>query len=283
MPRLSLSRRAILNVTGEDAEDFLQNLITTDLDTLEPGDLKPGALLNPQGKILFEFLVSRSRDGLRLDTLQTSADDLLKRLTLYKLRAKVQIAVDSESLAQVSWENETGASETDSTVRDRRFPDEINVRRYYGSVPSADQDETAWIALRIAHGVAEAPMDYALGDAFPHDVNLDQTGGVSFRKGCFVGQEVVSRMQHRGTARRRILIVTGASDLPETGTSITTNGREIGTLGSVAGSSGLALVRIDRVKDAMDSGIPILAGDIPIHLAIPPEHRFTFPEATQEA
>ncbi len=283
MPRLSLSGRAILNVTGEDAEDFLQNLITTDLDTLEQGDLKPGALLNPQGKILFEFLVSRYRDGLRLDTLQISADGLLKRLMLYKLRAKVQIAVDSESLVQVSWENESNALETDSTVRDRRFPQALNVTRHYGDGPFTDQDETAWASLRIAHGVAEAPMDYALGDAFPHDINLDQTGGVSFRKGCFVGQEVVSRMQHRGTARRRILTVTGASDLPEAGTSITAKEREIGTLGSVAGSSGLALVRIDRVKDAMDSGIPILAGDILIHLAIPPEHRFTFPEATQEA
>ena len=283
MPRLSLSGRAILNVTGEDAEDFLQNLITTDLDTLEHGDLKSGALLNPQGKILFEFLVSRNGGGLRLDTLQTSAVDLLKRLTLYKLRAKVQISVNSESLVQVSWENESGPSEADSTVRDRRFPQSLNVMRRYGDVPTADVPEPIWTALRIAHGVAEAPMDYALGDAFPHDVNLDQTGGVSFRKGCFVGQEVVSRMQHRGTARRRILIVTGASALPATGTSITAKEREIGTLGSVAGSSGLALVRIDRVKDAIDSGTTILAGDIPIHLAIPPEHRFTFPEAKQEA
>lgn len=283
MPRLSLSGRAVLTVTGEDAEDFLQNLITTDLDTLEHGDLKPGALLNPQGKILFEFLVSRNGGGLRLDTLQTSADDLLKRLALYKLRANVQIAVDSESLVEVSWENKSGASEANSTVRDRRFPQALNVMRRYGGEPASDVPETMWTALRIAHGVAEAPMDYTLGDAFPHDVNLDQTGGVSFRKGCFVGQEVVSRMQHRGTARRRILIVTGASDLPATGTSITANERDIGTLGSVAGSSGLGLVRIDRVKDALDSGNPILAGDIPIHLAIPSEHRFTFPEAKQEA
>ncbi|MDR6633916.1 folate-binding protein YgfZ [Phyllobacterium sp. 1468] len=283
MPRLTLSGRAILNVAGEDAEDFLQNLITTDLDTLDDGDLKPGALLNPQGKILFEFLVSRNGGGLRLDTLQTCADDLLKRLTVYKLRAKVQIAVDSESLVQVFWQNESGASETDSTVHDRRFPSALSVTRRYGGVSVVDEDETAWTALRIAHGVAEAPVDYALGDAFPHDINLDQIGGVSFRKGCFVGQEVVSRMQHRGTARRRILIVTGASVLPATGTAITAKEREIGTLGSVAGSSGLALVRIDRVKDAMDSGAPILAGDMPVHLAIPSEHRFTFPETKQEA
>jgi folate-binding protein YgfZ len=270
-------------VNGEDAEDFLQNLITTDLDTLERGDMKPGALLNPQGKILFEFLVSRVGAGLRLDTLLTSAEDLSKRLMLYKLRARVQIAVHLEPVVQVLWESESDASETDSTLRDRRFPDAIGVKRQYGG-PDADQDEAAaWTALRIRHGVAEAPLDYSLGDAFPHDVNLDQTGGVSFRKGCFVGQEVVSRMQHRGTARRRILIATGNSSLPEPGTAITANEREIGELGSVAGSSALALARIDRVKDAMDSGVPILAGDIPIHLAIPPEHRFTFPEATQEA
>jgi folate-binding protein YgfZ len=269
-------------VNGEDAEDFLQNLITTDLDALEQGDLKPGALLNPQGKILFEFLVSRAQGGLRLDTLLTSADDLSKRLTLYKLRARVQIAVHLEPVVQVLWESESDVSETDSALRDRRFPDVVGVKRQYGG-PDVDQDEAAWTGLRIKHGVAEAPLDYSLGDAFPHDVNLDQTGGVSFRKGCFVGQEVVSRMQHRGTARRRILVATGNSGLPEPGTAITANEREIGRLGSVAGSSALALARIDRVKDAMNSGVPILAGDIPIHLAIPPEHRFTFPEATQEA
>ncbi len=283
MPLASLNGRAILNVTGEDAENFLQNLITTDLDGLEPYDLKPGALLSPQGKILFEFLVSRRNDGFRLDTLQATADDLLKRLTLYKLRAKVQIAVDLESLVQVSWENDSGTSENDSTLHDRRFPDALNVRRHYGEAPADGSDQVDWMKLRIAHGIAEAPLDYSLGDTFPHDVNLDQTGGVSFRKGCFVGQEVVSRMQHRGTARRRILIVAGVSELPATGTAITANGRDVGTLGSVSGKAGLALARIDRVKDATDKGTPILAGEVAVHLAIPPEHRFTFPEATQEA
>lgn len=279
MPRLNLSGRAVLTITGEEAETFLQNLITTDLDTLEQGDLKPGALLSPQGKILFEFLVSRSANGLRLDTLQSAADDFSKRLTLYKLRAKVQIAADFQAHIDVSWGNESEGSESDSTVQDRRFPDDLKVYRRYSVGAAAAEDENSWTALRIAYGVAEAPFDYALGDAFPHDINLDQTGGVSFKKGCFIGQEVVSRMQHRGTARRRILIATGAENLPETGTSITANGRELGTLGSVSGKTALAIVRIDRVKDAMDSGTPILAGEIVIHLAIPPEHRFTFPVA----
>jgi folate-binding protein YgfZ len=283
MPSANLSGRVLLDVTGEDAEKFLQNLITTDLDALDEGDLKPGALLSPQGKILFEFLVSRSPEGLILDTLQTSVSDLQKRLTLYKLRAKAQITLRPESVIQVSWQNESGTSQNDSSVQDRRFPDALNVRRRYGDEAVLTADEPQWMALRIAHGVAEAPFDYALGDAFPHDVNLDQTSGVSFRKGCFIGQEVVSRMQHRGTARRRILIASGNSSLPETGTAITANGREIGTLGSVVGNAGLALVRIDRVKDAMDAGTPILSGDAVLTLAIPPEHRFTFPVTTQEA
>jgi folate-binding protein YgfZ len=284
MPRLSLSGRTLLHVTGEDAENFLQNLVTTDLDTLEKGDLKPGALLSPQGKILFEFLISRESDGFRLDTMRETAEDFAKRLTLYKLRAKVQIAVNLESLVEGSWGKDSRASESDSSVRDRRFPDSENVRRHYsdGAEPTAE-DATGWTALRITHGVAEAPYDYSLNEAFPHDVNLDQTGGVSFKKGCFIGQEVVSRMQHRGTARRRILIATARTELPATGTAITSNGRELGTLGSVSGKSALALVRIDRVRDAMDGGFPILAGEAVIDLAIPPEHRFTFPVSAQEA
>lgn len=282
MPSALLNGRAILEVTGEEAESFLQNLITTDLDNLLKGKLRPGALLSPQGKIMFEFLISRSEDGLRLDTLQSVVDDLAKRLNLYKLRAKVQISIDSESLVAVSWGNDSDVSKSDSTVKDERFPGNLDICRHYANT-DINGDAEAWTRLRIAHGVAEASVDYALGDTFPHDINFDQINGVSFKKGCFIGQEVVSRMQHRGTARRRILIVDSPVDLPPTGTSITANGRELGTMGSVAGASGLALVRIDRVKDAMDNGTPILAGDTAIHLAIPPEHRFTFPVSAQEA
>src|SRR6185312_14806155 len=101
-----------------------------------------------------------------------------------------------------------------------------------------------WNAYRIATGVAESGADYALGDAFPHDVLLDQVGGIGFQKGCYVGQEVVSRMQHRGTARRRVLIVRGKAPLPAPGAEITAGSRAIGALGSVSGNNGLAIVRI---------------------------------------
>ncbi|RCS23208.1 folate-binding protein [Phyllobacterium salinisoli] len=285
---VNLSGRALVLITGEEAEKFLQAVITTDLDDLGKGQMKPGALLSPQGKILFDYLVSRVEGGLRFDLAAGHAADFAKRLTLYRLRSKASISLPNESFVSVSWGNESVSSDedsafshNDSTVIDCRFPTEAKVLRHYGE-SAGSTDETAWTALRIAHGVAESGHDFALGDAFPHDANLDQTGGVSFRKGCFIGQEVVSRMQHRGTARRRVLIATGAADLPAAGTPLTSGGREIGTLGSVSGNNGLALVRIDRVKDAMDSGTPILAGDVAVALAIPPAARFGFPEQASE-
>lgn len=278
---VNLSGRALVRVTGEDAEKFLQAIITTDLDDLKRGELKSGALLTPQGKILFDFLVSRLEGGLRFDLPAAHAADFAKRLMLYRLRSKAEISQEIESPVSVSWQKDSVSSQNDSIVGDCRFPAEVNVVRHYGE-SSGMTGEAAWTALRIAHGVAEGGSDFPLGDAFPHDVNLDQTGGVSFRKGCFIGQEVVSRMQHRGTARRRMLIATGEADLPASGAPLTAGGREIGTLGSVSGNMGLALARIDRVKEAMDAGTPILAGDVAVTLAIPPGARFGFPEQASE-
>jgi folate-binding protein YgfZ len=279
MPTVQLDDRALVLVTGDDAETLLQNIVTTDLDSLRSGEAKPGALLSPQGKILFDFLISRIESGLRLDCRADVADDLIKRLTLYRLRAKIQISKDDQALVAVSWGDDSGPSRADSGLRDARFAT-VGVARHYGR--AADGAGIAeWNALRAAHGIAESGTDYALGDAFPHDVLLDQTGGVGLHKGCYVGQEVVSRMQHRGTARRRVLIATGAAALPAPGTEILANGRPLGTLGTVAGRTGLAIVRIDRVKDAMVSGNPVTADGIELDLSIPSWATFTFPsEAT---
>jgi folate-binding protein YgfZ len=277
MPTARLDDRALISVSGPDAEHFLQNIVTADLDALKAGEAKPSALLTPQGKILFDFLVSRNgADALLLECRADIADDFVRRLTLYKLRAKVEISKQDESLVAVSWATDSGASQTDSSwLRDLRFAEASPVWRSYGA-QSDGGGIAAWHALRIANGVAESGTDYALGDAFPHDVLLDQTGGVGFRKGCYVGQEVVSRMQHRGTARRRVLIVSGDA-LPAPGTEIAANGKALGTLGSTAAGKGIAILRIDRVKDALDAGAAIMAGDVAIDVAIPEWASFSFP------
>ncbi|MER2533734.1 MAG: folate-binding protein YgfZ [Rhizobiaceae bacterium] len=284
MPAIHLTDRSLIDLKGPEAEAFAQNLITTDLGQLGADEAKPGALLSPQGKILFDFLVSRGADGLTLECRADIADDLVRRLTLYRLRAKVEIAKRDQALVAVSWETDSGASQTDSTagLRDSRFPAPAVVRRFYADPPVADASPADWHAFRIRAGVAESGSDYALGDAFPHDVLLDQNGGVGLRKGCYVGQEVVSRMQHRGTARRRVLLVEADADLPAPGTDLSAGGRTLGAIGSVAGRNGLAIVRIDRVKDAMDAGMPILAGEMPVRLSIPGWARFGFPEAPSQ-
>ncbi|MGX5709640.1 CAF17-like 4Fe-4S cluster assembly/insertion protein YgfZ [Brucella lupini] len=275
---VNLSNRALVHITGEEAEKFLQAVITTDLDKLGPDNLKPGALLAPQGKILFDFLVSRIDGGLRFDLPVSIAADFIKRITLYRLRAKAEITQLPESLVSVSWQTESHPSQNDSIKRDSRFPTELNVHRIYGPADGTT-DESAWTKLRAEYGIAEGETDFAYNDVFPHDVNFDQTGGVSFPKGCFIGQEVVSRMQHRGTARRRVLVAHSDGNLPPMGTPITVDGREIGTTGSSADTIGIALVRIDRAKDAIDAGSPILAGETPITLTLPPHVRFGFLEA----
>lgn len=289
MPTVVLSARAFVTVSDPDAEHLLQSIVTTDLSALPEGVAKPGALLTPQGKILFDFLIGRSgADGFVLECRGEIADDFMRRLMLYKLRAKVQISKRDETLAMVSWGPDSASSqpgsttsETDSTaLRDARFPEALRVTRRPAARVEADTDISGWTGLRIAHGVAESGSDYALSDAFPHDVLFDQNGGVGLRKGCYVGQEVVSRMHHRGTARRRVLIAEAGADLPAAGTPVLAQGRPAGALGSVHGSKGLALVRIDKVKAAMDAGEPVTAGDVALTLSIPPGMGFTFPEAS---
>lgn len=278
MPFALIEDRALILVSGPEAEHFLQNILTVDLETLKPGEAKPGALLTPQGKILFDFLISRAgADTFRIECRADIAGDFQRRLMLYKLRAKADITKQDQSVVTVRWQDESSPSEADSTsVVDTRFPSG-SVRRDYEPA-SAKGELAAWHAFRVASGIAESGLDYQLGDAFPHDVLLDQTGGVGFRKGCYVGQEVVSRMQHRGTARRRVLIASADQPLPVMGTDLTVNGRSVGTLGSTFGKTGLAIARIDRVKTALDGGQTILAGDLPIQLAIPEWASFTFPQ-----
>lgn len=276
MPIAHLADRALVRVAGPDAEHFLQNIVTADLDQLGEGKARPSALLTPQGKILFDFLVSRDGPGaFVLDVRADVADDFMRRLMLYRLRAKVEIAKRDQAIVAVSWDAESATG-----LRDMRFA-ELDVRRAQVAQPPAESDMDAWTRLRIAHGVAESGADYELGDAFPHDVLLDRNGGVGFRKGCYVGQEVVSRMQHRGTARRRVLIVRADRDLPAPGTPLTVAGRPVGTLGSVAGRDGLAIARIDKVADATRAGQDVEADGVVVTLSIPAWAGFDFPAAAE--
>lgn len=286
-----LEDRSVIVVDGPEAEHFLQNLITTDLDALPAGQARAGALLTPQGKVMFDFVIARRGEAaFSLDCRSAVADDLVRRLTMYKLRAKVTIFKQEQELVAVQWEDDSTGSSSDSSalpiaegwLNDLRFPADAGILRGYFSDTTATATAAAFDARRLAFGIAESGADYALSDAYPHDILFDQNGGVGFRKGCYVGQEVVSRMHHRGTARRRIMLVEAQGDLPQPGSEIRAADRAIGTLGGTAGGRGLAIVRIDRVKDALDAGAPITAGDVVVSLSIPDWASYTLPEDKSE-
>ena len=273
-----LPDRAFIRVSGTGATEFLQNLITTDVEALGSGEARPGALLTPQGKILFDFLISRAGDGYLLETDAEQQDALTRRLTMYKLRAPVDLKAEGKKGISLYW-NEAAP---EGSVQDARFAKAgVALHRLPG--PSASGETSTYDALRVAHGIASSGIDYALQDAFPHDVLMDVNDGVSFRKGCFVGQEVVSRMKHRGKARRRVVRVSAESTLPASGTDILAGGKPMGALGTVSGNNALAIIRIDRAADAMASGLEITAGGVPVSVALPEWSGLSFPSADPAA
>lgn len=277
MPSVTLSGRAFLRLSGKDAETLLQSLITTNLPDLPEGEIRPGALLTPQGKILFDFLIRR--DGAEAFLFETGAeqrDALVKRLTMYRLRAAVDIAIVEGDTVTVAWDG----AQADAALDARFAKAGLAVSRRPGA--GGSDDPALYDALRISVGIAESGRDYALSDIFPHDALLDLNGGLSFGKGCYVGQEVVSRMHHRSTARRRPVIVQGETALPATGTELLAGGKPIGALGSVCGTTGLAIVRIDRAADAISAGTPITADGAPVTVALPAWTGLSFPAENAE-
>jgi len=275
-----LPDRGVVTVAGEDALKFLQGLITNDIDQAAAGSAVHAGLLSPQGKILFDFFVVPTADGYCLEAARSKTSELAERLKMYKLRSKVDIADSSADYTVAAiWGGPyapRGEGKPPVWFADPRLPQlgyrELATLRSDWALggedcTSATQDE--YHAHRIQLGVPEGGKDYAFGDAFPHEALFDQLNGVSFTKGCYVGQEVVSRMQNRGTARRRIVPVAADAALPDAGAAITAAGVDIGTLGSTAERRGLAQLRIDRAAEFIDKGETLHAGSVPVRIDIP--------------
>ena len=276
-----LTRRGVVRVGGPEARPFLDALVTTDMDRAVAEGAAYGALLSPQGKILFDFIVFADGDHFLFDLPRGLAADFVRRLGLYRLRAKVEIAdLSEERIVVAAWGSDAAPILDGPVARDPRLP-ALGFRAVVppGADMAADHEEATeadYDAHRIALGIPEGGIDFAFGDTFPHDAAMDQLGGVAFAKGCYVGQEVVSRMQHRGIARRRVVVVRG-DGLAAPGTPVTAGERPVGTLGSSAGGSGLALLRLDRTREALDAKVPLMAGGAPLEPAIPAWASFDWP------
>jgi folate-binding protein YgfZ len=280
-----LPDRGVVKVSGEDARGFLNGLVTTDVTLLGPGLGRFGALLTPQGKITTDFLITEAPSGhgggFLIDTPRALAKGLADKLGFYKLRAKVAVENLTDSLGVLAvWDGEP-AMKPDLAFADPRnaalgwrilVPEELK-QKVADLVGAELVDSDAYEAHRIAAGAPRGGLDFMYGDAFPHETNMDRLHGVDFDKGCYVGQEVVSRMQHRGTARTRTVRVVLDDLSPEPGTAILAGDKSVGTMGSTAAGHGLALVRTDRVADALDAGLALTAGGLGIRLTDPNDVR----------
>ena len=254
-PATVLPDRAVIEIAGPDAAKFLQGLITNDVTKAANGRAIFTALLTPQGKIIFAFLVAPTSEGYLIDCPKAHAPDLAARLKKYKLRAKVTIA-ERPDLTVVASPSESSGAFADPRLSQLGF-------RAYEANPTANDNAAAYHAYRITLGVPDS-SDIAPETHFPLDCNFEELHGVDFEKGCYVGQELTARMKHRATARRRILPVS-APNLPPPGTPLTIGNAEIGEMMGSLGGRGLAIIRLDRLGDATEA----TAGGAPVHIGRP--------------
>ena len=256
----SLPNRGVIALTGPDARGWLDSLVSNDLKAIDHKPVVFTGLLSPQGKVLFEFFVTTSCTGLLVDAPRESVEGLMKRLRMYKLRADVALA-DVSAEWGVVWGARAQLPSLQGAILDAdpRAPAHL----WRGAAPAEAVAKLPavgpYVAERVRLGIAEAPDDYALGDIFPHEANYDLADGVSFTKGCFIGQEVVSRMQNKSVVRKRVVRVSADGDLVR-GVKITAGAAAIGQVGSVHLAQGLALVRLDRAAEAEDKGEILRAG-----------------------
>ena len=293
-----LPDRGVIKMIGDDARKFLHGLVTADILELTPGTARFCALLTPQGKIIADFFVTEAPQpdggGFFLDIPRALTVTLVEKLNLYKLRAKVLIEDLTEILGVLAmWDGisatKQAATKQGLSYADPRLPAlglRIMVAPHRAAAAARDLgaalvNAEEYEAHRIALGVPRGGLDFAYGDAFPHEADMDQLGGIDFAKGCYVGQEVVSRIEHRGIARTRAVPLRYDGATPENGAPVTAGERQVGTMGSAARGRGIALVRLDRVAEAERAALA--AGGVPIRLIKPDWARFSFPGAIEAA
>ncbi len=258
-----LSDRTIIRIAGDDRRDFLQGLITQDIERLSSQAAIFSALLTPQGKILFDFMIAEHNDAFLIDCDKTTAPALVKRLTLYKLRAKVRVELD-ETLAVMT-------SNVQPAIAGIAFPDpRLPALGWRIIAPKGDGAiDGDYDLRRIALGVPEFGRDFNADEIFPLDVNYDVLNGVSYAKGCFVGQEVASRMKRKGEVRKRTVIAEFDGPAPDKGAAIIAGDFTLGHVMSGAEGAALALIRLDRWEKAKAAGANIKCETRSLRLRVP--------------
>jgi hypothetical protein len=242
----ALPSRAAIAVAGPDWRGFLQGLITQDVETLAPGEVRFAGLLTPQGRLLFDLFVVGDGDGCLIDCAADRRDALIGRLAMYRLRAKVDIS-PSDLTVEALWNSDAAPA---GWLADPRLP-ALGLRGYGAAAPegAVRTSEAAYEAHRLALGVP-GPDDWGVETTYPIEANFDLLGGIDFRKGCFVGQETTSRMKRRGVIKNRMLPITFDGPPPYFGAVVLAGTLRAGEVLSGGDGRAMALLRLDRIEGA---------------------------------
>jgi folate-binding protein YgfZ len=273
-----LAERGVLKIVG-DATALLHKVITNTMLNFPAGESRYSALLTPQGKLLFDFFILPSPEGpdagYLIDCVKEQSADLVKRINFHKMRAKFTVEDQSEAYGVAAfWGSDPApAIEGGIIYRDMRATDMgsriIAPREALAKLPA---DASGFEAHRISLGVPKGGVDFPYGDTFLHDANIDRCNGVDFKKGCYVGQEVVARVHFRRSARKRIVQIHFDGPAPAAGTQVMAGETAIGQVGSTAGADALAMLRLDKLEDARAAGAAVTAGGSGVDaINVPPE------------
>jgi len=249
-----LTDRAVLRIAGADARSFLQGMLTNDVDALAPDKPLWAGLLSPQGKYLFDMILFDAGDAILADAWAPRSAELLKRLSMYKLRKAVTVE-PSDLKVFAAWDGESVAP------YDPRLPG--LGRRWVAASAESNAGLDAYVAHRLALGVPDS-ADYAVDRLMWLESNAAELSGVSFTKGCYVGQENTARMHHRDKLRKRLLPVLLSAD-PGEERSLRAGDRDAGELVSASGGRGIALMRVEFVE----AGEPLTLGGAPVTVEWP--------------
>jgi folate-binding protein YgfZ len=240
-----LPGRSVLQVTGADRVSFLNGLVSNDVTAAAPNRAVWAALLTPQGKWLSDFFITASADTLFLDIEAAHAEIVTQRLTRFRLRADVHITPSAQSVF-AAW---GGASE--GLTPDPRLPEAGH--RILAETHTTNAPFGAWDAHRIALGLPDGSRDLEQEKTILLEAGFDELNGISWTKGCYMGQELTARTRYRGLIKKRLLPLHATAPLGPPGTPVTQDGREVGTLRSVLGNQALALLRLDALEKTLDA------------------------------
>jgi folate-binding protein YgfZ len=267
MTRLAaLPGRAVIEVGGEDRVAFLQGLVSNDVAEAVPGRAVWAALLTPQGKYLADFFILADGDCLLLDAERAQVPMLVQRLTRFRLRSKVTIREAAELLVYVAWEGDPNVGAI--AAPDPRLPDAG--WRVLASAPlPTNAGEDDFDRHRLMLGLPDGTRDLEVEKTVLLEAGFDELRGVSWSKGCYMGQELTARTKYRGLVKRRLLPVVVDGSLPQPGTPVSRDGTEVGTMRSGRDGLGLAVLRLDALDVPLACGEARLTARVPGWMRLP--------------